>query len=161
MKNCPSDSENHLRDIAESELHKIKTRPRLMSYNAMVISALDKVDILMRSILNDQGAIVHSFIPKHILVMYKLSPNPNFIYNVEFIVEFQRKECTEADQTYPDLIKGWWRCPSKFRANTHEIYAKASLNEYMVYVAMMLSRLFNKKNPYYFPTEWVPSLEEA
>jgi hypothetical protein len=93
--------------------------------------------------------------------MYKLSPNPNFIYNAKFIVEFQRKECTEADQTYPDLIKGWWRCPSKFRADTHGIYAKASLNEYMVYVAMMFSRLFNKKNPCHFPTEWVPSLEEA
>jgi hypothetical protein len=145
MKNSPSDSENHLRDIAESELHKIATRPRLMPYNDMVSWALDKVDILMRSILNDQGAIIHSFRPKHIQVMYKLSPNPNFIYNAEFIVEFQRKECTEADQTYPDLIKGWWRCPSKFRADTHGIYAKASLNEYMVYVAMMFSRLFSKK----------------
>jgi hypothetical protein len=161
MKNSPSDSENHLRDIAESELHKIATRPRLMPYNDMVSWALDKVDILTRSILNDQGAIIHSFRPKHIQVMYKLSPNPNFIYNAEFIVEFQRKECTEADQTYPDLIKGWWRCPSKFRADTHGIYAKASLNEYMVYVAMMLSRLFSKKNPCHFPAEWVPSLEEA
>jgi hypothetical protein len=119
MKNSPSDSENHLRDIAESELHKIATHPRLMPYNDMVSWASDKVDILTRIILNDQGSIIHSFIPKHILVMYKLSPNPNFIYNTEFTIEFQRKECTEANQTYPDLIKGWWRCPSKFRVDTH------------------------------------------
>ena len=66
MKNSPSDYENHLRDIAELELHKITTRPRLMSYNDMVSWALDKVDILTRSILNDQGAIIILFRPEHI-----------------------------------------------------------------------------------------------
>jgi hypothetical protein len=50
MKNSLSDSENHLQDIAESELHKIATRPWLMPYNDMVSWALDKVDILTRSI---------------------------------------------------------------------------------------------------------------
>jgi hypothetical protein len=66
MKNSPIDSENHLQDIVESELHKITTCPRLMPYNDMVSWALEKVDILMRRILNDQGAIIHSFRPKHI-----------------------------------------------------------------------------------------------
>jgi hypothetical protein len=93
--------------------------------------------------------------------MYKLSPNPKYIYNVEFTIEFQRKECTEADRTYLDLIKEWWRCPLKFRADTHGIYATTSLKEYMVYVAIMLCRIFGKKNPYHFPVEWVPFLEEA
>jgi hypothetical protein len=83
MKNSPSDSDNHLRDIEESKIHKIATCQCLMPYNDMVSWALDKVDILTRSILNDQGAIIGSFRPKHIQVMYKLSPNPNFIYNVE------------------------------------------------------------------------------
>jgi hypothetical protein len=161
IKNSPNDSENHLRDIAESELHKIAARPRLMAYNDMISWALEKIDIPTRSILNDQAVIIDSFRPEHIQVMYKLSPNPKYIYNAEFIAEFQRKECTEADQTYPDLIKGWWRCPSKFRADTHRIYATTSLNEYMVYVAMMLCRLFGKKSPCHFPAEWVPFLEEA
>jgi hypothetical protein len=31
----------------------------------------------------------------------------------------------------------------------------------MVYIAMMLSRVFGKKNPCHFPIEWVPFLEEA
>jgi len=161
IKNSLNDSKNHLQDIAESELHKIATCSWLMAYNDMISWALDKVDIPTGSILNDQGAIIGSFRPEHIQVMYKLSPNPNFIYNVEFIVEFQRKECTEADQTYPDLIKGWWIFPSKFRADTHGIYATASLNEYMVYVAMMLCRLFGKKNPCHILAEWVPFLEES
>jgi hypothetical protein len=106
IKYSLSDSENHLRDIEESELHKIATCPWLMAYNDMISWALEKVDIPTRSILNDQGVIISSFKPEHIQVMYKLSPNPKFIYNAEFIAKFQRKECTEADQTYPDLIKG-------------------------------------------------------
>jgi hypothetical protein len=132
-----------------------------MEYNDMINWALEKVDILTRSILNDEAVVVSSFKPDHIQVMYKLSPNPKYIYNAKFTAEFQRKEFTEADQTYPDFIKGWWRCPSKFRADAHGIYATTSLNEYMFYVAIMLCGLFGKKNPCHFPAEWVPLLEEA
>jgi hypothetical protein len=161
FKNSHTDSDNHFRDIAESELHKIAARPRLMAYNDMISWALEKVDIPTRSILNGQGVIVGSFRPEHIQVMYKLSPNPKYTFNAEFLAEFQRKECTEADRTYPDLIRDWWRCPSKFRADTHGVYATTSLNEYMVYVAIMLCRLFGKKDPCHFPADWVPFLEEA
>jgi hypothetical protein len=161
IKNSSTDSENHFRDIAKSELHKIAGRPQLMAYNDMVNWALEKVDIPTRSILNDQGVVVSSFRPEHIQVMYKLSPNPKYVYNVEFLAEFQRNECIEADQTYLDLIRESWRCPSKFRADTHGVYATPSLNEYMVYVAIMMCRLFEKKNPDHFPAEWVPFLEEA
>ena len=41
IKNFPHDTDNKLRDIAESELHKIATRPRLMTYNDMISSALE------------------------------------------------------------------------------------------------------------------------
>jgi hypothetical protein len=132
-----------------------------MAYNDMINWALEKVDIPIRSILNDQGVVVGFFKPEHIQVMYKLSPNPKYTFNANFLAEFQRKECTEVDQMYPDLIREWWRCPSKFRANTHGVYATTSLNEYMVYVAIMLCRLFGKKDPCHFPTEWVPFLKEA
>jgi hypothetical protein len=93
--------------------------------------------------------------------MYKLFSNSKYIYNKEFVSEFQRKECTEAYQTYNDIIKDWWRHPTKFRANNHSAYATTSLNEYMVYAAMMLCRLFGKKSPTHFPAEWVPLLHEA
>jgi hypothetical protein len=61
LKYADPDSENHLRDIAESELHKVVARPRLVAYTEMVGWALDKVDIPTRSIQNEQGAIVGSF----------------------------------------------------------------------------------------------------
>ena len=37
FENAHPDSENHFRDIAESELHKIIAHPRLMAYNDMII----------------------------------------------------------------------------------------------------------------------------
>jgi hypothetical protein len=93
--------------------------------------------------------------------MYKLSPKHKHTFNAEFLAEFQRKECIEADQTYPDMIKGWARYEVKFRAYSHGIYATASLNKYMVYVAMMLCRIFRRKDPCHFHAEWVPFLEEV
>jgi hypothetical protein len=66
IKNSPNDFENHLRDIAESELHKIESCPWLMVYNDMISWDLEKIDIPMRSILNDQAVIIDSFRPKHI-----------------------------------------------------------------------------------------------
>jgi hypothetical protein len=59
------------------------------------------------------------------------------------------------------MIRGWARCPAKFRADYHGIYATTSLNEYMVYVAIMLCRLFKRKDPCHFHANWVPFLEEA
>jgi hypothetical protein len=161
IKNFPHDSENKLWDIAESELHKIAARPLLIPYNDMIYWALERAYTKTRSILDNRGVVVGSFRPKHIQVMYMLSPNPKYIYNVEFVAKFKRKECTEADQTYPDIIRDWWGVPSKFRADTHGKYATDSLNEYMVYVAMMLCRLFKKKSPTHFPAAWVPLLHEA
>jgi hypothetical protein len=72
-----------------------------MAYNDMINWALEKVDILTRSILNDQVVVVALFRLEHIQVMYKLSPNPKYIYNVEFTAEFQRKECTEVGPNIP------------------------------------------------------------
>jgi hypothetical protein len=97
FENAHPDSKNHFWDIAESELHKIVARLRLMAYTDMISWALDKVDIPTRTIINEQGAIIGSFRPKHIQVMYKLSPNHKHTFNAEFLAEFQRKEFIEVD----------------------------------------------------------------
>jgi hypothetical protein len=88
--------------------------------------------------------------PEHIQVMYKLSLNYKCTFNAEFLAKFQRKECIEAGQTYPDMIKGWASSEAKFRSDSHGIYATTSLNEYMVYVAMMLCKIFKRKDPCHF-----------
>ena len=110
FRNCPDDfgnerTKNKLKDIVESELHKLATQPRLMPYNDMIDWALEKTDIQTRNILNSQEVVVDLFRPKHIQVMYKLPPTCKYIYNVEFVEEFERKECIEFDQTYLGIIK--------------------------------------------------------
>jgi hypothetical protein len=70
-----------------------------MTYNDMISWALERTDMQTRSILDNRGVVISSFRLEHIQVMYKLSPNSKYIYNKEFVSEFQRKECTEADQT--------------------------------------------------------------
>jgi hypothetical protein len=47
--------------IAQVELHKITTRPRLLPYTDMIGWALDHVDILTRMILTSQKVVVGSF----------------------------------------------------------------------------------------------------
>jgi hypothetical protein len=161
LKYSDDDEENHLRDIAVTGLHKVAARPRLFSYTDMVIWALDKVDVPTRSILNEQGKVIGSFRPEHIQVMYKLSPIHKHTLNSEFLAAFQQKECVEGGQTYSDIIKEWARDKNKFRADAQGIYATASLNDYMRYLAMMLCRLYGKKDSNHFSAEWTPLLEEV
>ena len=91
IKNFPHDYENKLWDIVESKLHKIAACPRLMPYNDMIYWALERADVKTRSILDSRGVVIGSFRSEHIQVMYMLPPNPKYIYNVEFIDEFQIK----------------------------------------------------------------------
>jgi hypothetical protein len=62
---------------------------------------------------------------------------------------------------YIDVWFLTWGIPAKFRADTHGVYATASLNEYRVYIEMMLCRLFGRKIPTHFPMEWVPIIHEV
>jgi hypothetical protein len=78
-----------------------------------------------------------------------------------FLTEFDEEECTQGGKNYPDLIKNWWARPEKFRADTHGIYATASLDAHMMYVAMMLCRLFGKETSAHFLLSWVPIMHEV
>jgi hypothetical protein len=117
--NYPDDSSDNEKDnlstkykiIAQTELHKIATRPRLLPYNDMIGWALDHVDIPTRTIFNSLKVVVGSFRPKHIQVMYKLSATSNFIYNSSFLVNFNNKECDQYGKSLSDLIKDWCSCP--------------------------------------------------
>jgi hypothetical protein len=155
------EDENYLRNIASTGLHKVAARPKLVSYTDMIVWALDKVDVPTRSIRNEQGEVTGSFRPEHLQVMYKLSPHHKHTLNSEFLAAFQQKECVEGAQSYSDMIKEWVRDKNKFRAESHGIYATASLSDCMRYLAMMLCRLYGKKDSNHFSAEWTPLLEEV
>ena len=87
--------------------------------------------------------------------MYKLSSTPNFIYNVSFLVNFN-KECDQYGKSLSDLIKDWCSHPKNFRANSHGIYSIASLEPQFMYIAMMMCRIYGKENTTHFFLPWVP-----
>jgi hypothetical protein len=93
--------------------------------------------------------------------MYKLSPTFKYSYNATFIMDFDKEECTQYGKNYPDLIKDWWGHPEKFREDTHGIYATTSLDAHMIYVAMMLCRIFGRKDTAHFLLPWVPIMHEV
>jgi hypothetical protein len=173
--NCPKDfgdqvddtHEVKLRYIAHSELvHKIASRLRLMLYNDMISWALENIDIKTRSIINHHKVFIGSFRPKHLQVMYKISLNPKYNYSVSFMLEFYEKECIQYNKSYPYIIRSSWGHPEKFRpekfrADSHGMHATMSLDVHMIYVAIMLCRLFEKKSPTHFPVEWVSIRHEV
>ena len=71
--NCPDDSSDEetktqatkYKTIAQLELHKIATWPRLMPYNDMISWALENVDLSTKNICNLQKFVVGSFTTEH------------------------------------------------------------------------------------------------
>jgi hypothetical protein len=96
--NCPEDFGDEVDDshgvkiiiISHSKLHKISTRPRIMSYNDMIGWALENVDIQTRSVFNSQKVVVGSFQLEHIHVMYKLSLDFKYNHNAKFMLKFEQ-----------------------------------------------------------------------
>jgi hypothetical protein len=127
----------------------------------MISWALENINVQTRSITNHQKVIVGSFRSEHLQVMFKLSPNPKYNYNAAFMLEFEQKECIQYDKSYPDIIKSWWGHLEKFKVDAHGMYATMSLDVHMIYVAIMLCRLFGKKSPTHFPVEWVSIMHEV
>jgi hypothetical protein len=87
--------------------------------------------------------------------MYKLSPEPKYTHNIAFMLDFEQQECIQYDKSYHDITQSWWGHPEKFKVDAHGIYAIALLDTHMIYVAMILYRIFGKKSPNHLPVEWV------
>jgi hypothetical protein len=132
-----------------------------MPYNNMISWAPESIDVMAKTIYNSQKVVVGSFHPEHIQVMYQLSPTFKHSYNAAFLREFDKEECSEGVNNYPDLIKYWWAHTKKFRANTHGIYTTASLDSHIMYVAMMLCRIFGREKSSHFLLSWVPIMHEV
>jgi hypothetical protein len=93
--------------------------------------------------------------------MYKISPNPKYTYNSTFILELEQKECVQNTRNGHDIIGTWWGHPEKIWTDSHGVYATVSFDVHMVYVAMMICRLFGKKSPTHFSVEWVSVMNEV
>jgi hypothetical protein len=108
--------------VIQEEMHKIAARSRLLPYYDMIRWALDHVDILTMTIINEQKVTIGTFRPEHLQTMYHMSPTPNFAYNAKFLKGFKGKECKQYGRNLSDVIKYWVSHPTKFRADSNEIY---------------------------------------
>jgi hypothetical protein len=122
----------------------------------MIGWALDHIDIPTRTIFNSQKVVVGSFRLEHIQVMYKLSLLSNFVYNANFLVDFNKKEWDQYGKNLHDLIKDCYYRPKKFREDSHVIYLVVALEPHVMYIAMMLCRLYGKENTSHLFLQWVP-----
>jgi hypothetical protein len=117
---------------------------------------LDHLDIPTRTIFNSQKVAIGYFRPEHLQVMYKLSLVSNFVYNANFLVDFNKKECDQYGKNLPDLIKDWYSCPKKFIFDSRGIYPFVTLEPHIMYIEMMMCRLYGKENTTHFFLPWVP-----
>jgi hypothetical protein len=89
-------------------------------------------------------------------VMFKLSSVSNFVYDANFLVYFNKKEYDQYGKNLPDLIKDWYSRPEKFKADSHGIYPVVALEPHVMYITMMMCRLYGKKNTTHLFLQWVP-----
>jgi hypothetical protein len=59
-----------------------------------------------------------------------------------------------------NIIRSWWGHLKRIRIDTHGIYSTMSLDTHMVFVAMMICRLFEKRIPTHLLVEWVSIMNE-
>jgi hypothetical protein len=93
--------------------------------------------------------------------MYKISATPKYTYNVTFLLDFERKECIQYSRSGHDIIKSWWGHPDKFKTDAHGMYSMTFLDAHILYISMILCRLFEKKNPTHFSVQWVDIMNEV
>jgi hypothetical protein len=108
--------------VIQSGMHRVAARTWLLPYYDMVRWALDHVDILTRTIMNEQKVTIGTFRLEHLQAMYKLPTTSDHTYGAEFLDEFKQKECVQYDKTMSILIKDWVSNTAKFRVDTHGIY---------------------------------------
>jgi len=162
--NCSDDSNDSEKDdlatkykiFIQAEMHKVAARPRLLPYYDMIQWALDHVDILTRTIINEKKVTIGTFRLEHLQEMYKLSPTLNFTYNVEFLEDFKQKECEKYNKRLSYLIKDWVSHPVKFRADSNGVYSISSLEPQFKYIAIMTCRLYGREDTTHFFLQWMP-----
>jgi len=71
-------------------------------------------------------------------------------------MDFDRKECAQYGRNLPDLIKDWCSCPEKFRPDNDGTCVVSSLEPHMMYISMMMCRLYGKENNAHFFLPCVP-----
>ena len=106
-------SEENLRDLACSFLHRIAARPRILPYTDMVRWVLDSTDISDRQLRTPSEELIGSFTIEDVRLMYKL-PEPQATYKKKFMEYFSREHANLAECT-----KEWTKRSEPLKKNKH------------------------------------------
>jgi len=148
-------SEGTLKDLADSFLHRIAARERMLPYTDVVKWTIEEIPITDRTFCTVDGRIFGSFQPESLRKMYHL-PKPEKKYNKEYLEEFARENEIESKP-----IRDWRQNPAKHK---HESSGKSSVDflcSPYCYAGIMMCRLWGLHDSSNFTIEMVPFMESA
>jgi len=92
----PHKSDNTLKDLADSFLHRIAAREQILPYTDVVRWAIEEIPILDRTLSTRDGRVFGSFKAEDLRQMYHL-PKPEKIYNKAFLEKFASENEVESE----------------------------------------------------------------
>lgn len=134
--NSPRKSESTLKDLANSFLHKIAAREKILPYTDVVRWAIEEIPILDRTLSTRDGRIFGSFRAEDLRQMYHL-PKPEKIYNKAFLEKFANENEVESEPT-----RDWRQNPAKHKHESSGKYSIDSLASPYCYARIMMCRLW-------------------
>ena len=102
-----------------------------------------------------KNEILGSFRAEHLKIIYKL-PNPQDIYNSQFIANFSKKNKDPFKE-----IQGWRKLDNKFKYEKTRVYPIASLANLYNFAAAMLCRLYDLVDNTKFSINWLPLIDSC
>ena len=148
-------SDNTLKDLADSFLHRIAAREQILPYTDVVRWAIEEIPILDRTLSARDGRVFGSFRVEDLRQMYHL-PKPEKIYNKAFLEKFSSENEVESEP-----IREWRQNPAKHKHESSGKYSVDSLASPYCYAGIMMCRLWGLHDSSNFTIEMVPLMEAA
>ena len=125
-------SENTLKELACSYLHRIAARAKVLPYNDVVRWVIESIATTYRTFFTVEGKTFGSFRAEDIRKMYHL-PQPEKHYNKAFLEAFAKDNAIKSDP-----IRQWRHFPTKHKHETLGMYSINSLASPYCYAGAMM-----------------------
>lgn len=148
-------SEASLKDLADSYLHRIAAREKILPYTDVVKWVVEEIPVSNRMFCIVDRIIFGSFQPDDLRKMYHLL-EPKKKYNKVLLEKFTAK-----NETKSAPIKKWRQNPAKQKHESSGKYSMDSLSSPYYYVGAMMCRMWGMHDSIKFTIEMVPLMEAA
>lgn len=150
-----SKSENMLKELACSYLHRIAVRAKVLPYNDMGRWIIESIATTDKTFTTSEGKVFRSFREEDLRQMYHL-PQPDKQYNKAFLEAFSKENDIEVDP-----IRQWRHFSTKHKHETSGMCSVDSLAFPYCYAGVMMCKLFRVHNSAKFSIDMVPLMEAA